>query len=159
MEVTDMSEHTMRARYGSAYPRHVKHGPWHAAWRTVGTQRIYARSRWEANYARYLEWLKVHGQILSWEHEPHTFWFEAIHRGTRSYLPDFKVILMNGCCEWHEVKGWMDPGSRTKLRRMAKYYPHEVIRVIDGDWFKRNQRQMKSLISDWESNAARPSVP
>lgn len=150
---------TMRARYGSAFPPHIKHGSWHAGWRIIGAQRLYARSRWEANYARYLEWLRVHGQILSWEHEPYTFWFEAIKRGIRSYLPDFKVVFSNGRCEWHEVKGWMDPGSLTKLRRMAKYYPAEVIRVIDGDWFKRHQRQMRSLIPDWETNTTRPSLP
>ena len=55
---------------------------WKAGWREIGGQRIYARSRWEANYARYLEWLRANGSIAKWEHEPETFWFEGIKRGT-----------------------------------------------------------------------------
>jgi hypothetical protein len=66
---------------------------WKSAWRTIGGVRKFFRSRWEANYARYLEFQKQHGLILGWQHEPETFWFEGVKRGTCSYLPDFKVTL------------------------------------------------------------------
>ncbi len=110
------------------------------------------RSSWEANYARYLNFMKGRGDILSWEYEPHTFWFEAIRRGVRSYMPDFKVTLASdGRIEWHEVKGWMDAKSRTKLSRMAKYFPHEVVRVIGPDWFRQAIRGgLASLLPGWE---------
>src|SRR5690606_8292944 len=49
---------------------------------------IFFRSSWEANYARYLNFLKSQGHIYKWEFEPDTFWFESIRRGVRSYLPD-----------------------------------------------------------------------
>ena len=59
-------------------------GTWKAGWREIAGRRIYFRSRWEANYARYLQWLKDRGEIVDWEYEPETFWFEKIKRGVRS---------------------------------------------------------------------------
>ena len=88
-----------------------------SGWREIGGIRKYYRSRWEANYARYLEFLKVNGEIEKWEHEPETFWFEGIKRGVMSYLPDFRVTEKNGDIVFHEVKGWMDARSITKIKR------------------------------------------
>lgn len=111
-------------------------------WRTVGSRNIYFRSGWEVNYARYLQWLQEKGQILNWEHEPKTFWFEKIRRGTRSYLPDFKVTKLDGSHYWVEVKGYMDSKSVTKIKRFKKYYPEETLQIVDADWLYKN----KSLI-------------
>lgn len=105
-------------------------GAWKAAWRTIGGQRCYFRSAWEANFARYLEFLRRAGEITSWEHEPHTFWFDGIRRGVVSYKPDFRVVERGGSVIWYEVKGWMDPRSATKIKRMAKYHPDVELRVI-----------------------------
>lgn len=80
---------------------------------------IYVRSRWEANYARYLNWLKSLGEIRDWKYEPDTFEFADIKRGTRFYTPDFKITEKNGETVYHEVKGWLDQRSATKLKRMA----------------------------------------
>lgn len=123
---------------------------WDQGWRTIGGIKKYYRSRWEANYARYLEWLKTHGQIQSWEHEPKTFWFEKIRRGTRSYLPDFRIVENNGAIRFHEVKGWMDARSKTKIKRMAKYYPDITLIVIDSNAYKAIARQMSNAIEGWE---------
>jgi len=49
------------------------------------------RSKWEANYARYLEWMKNRGEITDWDYECDTFEFGRIKRGGRFYTPDFKV--------------------------------------------------------------------
>lgn len=74
---------TRVARYGTtANPRFKV--SWKQGWREVGGKRCYFRSKWEANYARYLQWMKDQGKIAEWEHEPETFWFEAIKRGTWS---------------------------------------------------------------------------
>lgn len=111
----------------------------------------YFRSSWEANYARFLNWLIERGEIVSWEYECQVFWFEAIKRGTRSYTPDFKVTFPDNHHEWHEVKGWMDQKSRTKLTRMAKYYPAERVVVIGEDWFRSARRSgLPGLIPNWE---------
>lgn len=118
-------------------------------WRTIGGQKCYFRSRWEANYAHYLEWLKQRGNIHSWLHEPYTFWFEGIKRGVTSYKPDFQVFLMTGRHEWHEVKGFLDPKSRTKLARMIKYHPGEKVVLAGPEWFKKNSI-LKNIIPNWE---------
>jgi len=120
------------------------------AWRTIGGKKKYFRSKWEANYARVLEYRKQRGEIAEWYHEPYTFWFEDIRRGTRSYLPDFKVVEPGGCHYWVEVKGYMDPKSRTKLKRFAKYYPKEKIVLIDSKWFKQEAKHYKNIIKEWE---------
>ncbi len=124
--------------------------PWKAAWREIGDKRIYARSKWEANYARYLEFLKKNGNIIEWEHEPETFWFEKIKRGVRSYLPDFMVTELDGSIVYHEVKGWMDARSKTKINRMKKYYPRVALRVIEAKSYTALAKQLSGLINDWE---------
>lgn len=123
---------------------------WKAGWRDFGGIRKYYRSRWEANYARYLQWLKEHGQIASWEHEPTTFWFAGIKRGCVSYLPDFRVIEMSGSVAYHEVKGWMDDRSKTKIKRMAKYHPTVKLIVIEAKAYKEIERKMAAIITGWE---------
>jgi hypothetical protein len=140
-----------RAVNGTMAPHWNQPGrSWKAGWREIGGQKIFARSCWEANYARYLQFLKNQGEILNWEHEPDTFWFEKIKRGVRSYLPDFKITFTSGKIEYHEVKGWMDPKSITKIRRMAKYHPTVILRIIGSDWFKANRRTMQGIIAGWE---------
>src|SRR3990167_2295917 len=124
----------------------VANRSWSSAWRTIGGKTKFFRSTWEANYARYLEFLKSKGEILDWEHEPKTFWFLEIMRGSRSYLPDFKVTNLDGSHHWAEVKGWMDSRSKTKIKRFAKYYPDEKLVLIQAPWFKANSPNLKNLL-------------
>lgn len=123
---------------------------WKAGWREIGGVNKYYRSRWEANYARYLEALKQAGEIQNWEHEPETFWFEAIKRGTRSYLPDFRVTHNDGSTDYHEVKGWMDDRSKTKIKRMAKYHPTVKLVIIDAKAYRAMAREFAGKIFGWE---------
>lgn len=112
------------------------------------------RSSWEANYARYLNWLQVKGDILRWEFEPDTFWFEAIKRGVRSYLPDFKVWPADGGEPYYvEVKGYMDAKSRTKLKRMQKYHPTVKVELFDAKRYKVLDRRMKNTLPGWEGGS------
>jgi hypothetical protein len=116
----------------------------------------YFRSAWEANYARYLNFMVQKGAFSGWEYECKTFVFEAIKRGTRAYTPDFKVFLNDGSHEWHEVKGWMDAKSKTRLARMRRYYPSEKVVVLDGAWFRSvNKGPLPGLIPGWESGTTR----
>jgi hypothetical protein len=138
-------------KYGTLAAASGGRGSWKAGWREVGGQRCFFRSRWEANYARYLEWLRTLGQIAKWEHEPHTFWFEGIKRGCVSYLPDFRVTNPGDTVEWHEVKGWMDDRSKTKLARMAKYHPKEKLVVVQQKLYREIELKVSSLIDGWES--------
>jgi len=119
-------------------------------WRTIRGIRKYYRSQWEANYARYLEWLRLKGKIEFWEHEPKTFWFEEIKRGVRSYLPDFRVTELNGDIVYHEVKGYMDSRSHTKIKRMAKYFPKVKLIVIGRKEYNAILRKFSVLTEDRE---------
>lgn len=121
-----------------------------AGWREVGGQRFYARSGWEANFACYLEWLRTRGEIQLWAHEPHTFWFEGVKRGTCSYLPDFLVVEKNGARRFYEVKGYMDPRSATKIKRMRKYHPTVDLVVIDAKAYRSLARRLAGLVPGWE---------
>jgi hypothetical protein len=126
----------------------------HRGFRIIGDQRqiIYARSLWEANIAHYLQWLQEKGEIVFWQHEPRIFYFEGIKRGVTNYTPDFFVAtshMREGY--WIEVKGYMDNKSSTKIKRFKKYYPDEVLKVIDKKWFTKNQPILKYVVPHWET--------
>jgi hypothetical protein len=124
----------------------VKYSQAHA---TIGGKRHYFKSKWERNYARYLQWRKEQGEIIDWKYESKTFWFEGIRRGTTNYKPDFEVTTLSATTEWHEVKGYMDSKSKTKLKRMTKYFPAERVVLIQKKWFALNFK-FKLVIKDWE---------
>lgn len=119
-------------------------------WRTIGGKRAYFRSKQEANYARWLEFQKQRGIIEDWEHEPKTFWFEGIKRGINNYKPDFKVTFPDGRHEWHEVKGWMDSKSKTKIKRFGKYFPEETLRVYGVQWYRAAAKKLSKIVKGWE---------
>jgi len=148
LERTLKSARTKEAN-GTQPPQRIG-ASWKAAWRDIGGVRKFYRSRWEANYARYLAWLRDGGHIQSWAHEPKTFWFDGIKRGCVSYLPDFCVVEKSGAEAYHEVKGWMDDRSITKIKRMAKYHPEVTLIVIDAKAYKELARKVSSLVPGWE---------
>lgn len=129
---------------------------------------IYVRSAWEANYSRYLNWLVKAKQIAAWKYEPCVFTFPGIKRGCTEYRPDFAVVVKGSVdvlimsdppkdttlpkleVEYHEVKGWMDAQSKTKLKRMAKYFPEVKIVVIDAKAYRSIARDARAFIPEWE---------
>ena len=115
-------------------------------WFNINGKEMFFRSKWEANYALYLDFLVRHKQIKQWEYEKDTFIFEHIKFGTRSYKPDFKVKNNDGTTEYHEIKGWLDPKSITKLTRMNKYYPQVKIRLVRGNELRKICQQTRGLI-------------
>lgn len=141
---------TKAAKYGRAAHNGLASRSWKAGWRVIGGARIYARSRWEANYARYLEHLRSLGKIEKWEHEPETFWFEPVESGCRSFLPDFRVTEIGGHVAYHEVKGWMDERSRTTIRRMAEFHPSVTLHVLDAVWYRGHAKELSMTVPGWE---------
>jgi len=90
---------------------------------------VYFRSSTEANQARYFKFLKI-----KFQYEQKTFLFPGIRKGTVSYTPDFYLPSED---RWVEVKGFMDPKSKTKLKRFKKYYPDEFKKltiIIRDPW-------------------------
>jgi hypothetical protein len=122
---------------------------WKGGKRIIGGFEKYYRSSWEANYARVLEFLKLNGFILKWEHEPDTFWFENIKRGVRSYTPDFKIWLTDTTYYYVEIKGWMDQKSLTKLKRFEKYYPENYLVLLRAKELKELKKKYSSVVY-WE---------
>lgn len=112
----------------------------------IDGKKMFFRSKWEANYALYLNFLIRQKQIVRWEFEPQTFLFEKIRSGTRTYKPDFKVYKSDGSFEFHEVKGWLDPQSKTKLKRMKKYFPEIKLILVDGDSYKDIRKKLGRML-------------
>lgn len=61
---------------GSLVPN-VKRCNWKSGYRTIAGRKLFFRSRWEANYCRFLEYRKSNGEISEWEHEPYTIIFKG----------------------------------------------------------------------------------
>lgn len=122
---------------------------------TKGGKRVdlngqYFRSSWEANWARYLNWLISVGEITSWKYEAKTFEFTKIKKGSRFYTPDFEVVNQDGSVEYHEIKGYNYPEGATKLKRMAKYYPDVKLILIERDEYRKVARDIRGFIPEWE---------
>ena len=117
---------------------------------------MFFRSAWEANYARYLNLLKAQGRIRDWDFEKQRWMFEGVKRGHRSYLCDFRIFNLDGSIEYHEVKGWMSPESKTVLTRMAQYYPDVRIVIIDKNAYSAIDIAFSASIQGWE-RYVRPS--
>ena len=121
-----------------------------SGWFEIDGQRIYAKSKWERNYARYLMHIRKSGYITEWLYEPTTFWFEGIKRGVNSYKPDFRITYPSGDCEYIEVKGYMDSKSKTKIKRMAKYHPEIRLTVLAEGWWKDKGKEVGKYVPEWE---------
>jgi len=89
------------------------------------------KSATEANFARILNFLN-----LDWRYEERAFTFSGYKTKPHVYIMDFEIIGHKGSCPlgfedhnfeigYYEVKGYMRPESRKKLRRLKKHYKEE----------------------------------
>lgn len=104
----------------------------------------YFRSSWEANIARYFNFLS-----LAWEYEPRRFNFEDIESGVLSYMPDFYLPQLD---IWIEVKGWMNEKSKTQLNYFEQFYPeyYSKLVLIDEEKYCEIESDFKYTVSKWE---------
>lgn len=63
------------------------------------------------------------------------------------------MVEKNGSIVFHEVKGWMDDRSKTKIKRMAIYHPHIKLIVIEAKAYNSIKKTMMPIIKDWEVDA------
>lgn len=112
----------------------------------INGKEIFFRSKMEANYALYLNFLVKQKQYLKWEYEPDVFIFGKIKFGTRSYRPDFKIMNNDNSYEYHEVKGWMTAKSETQIKRMTKYYPEIKLVIIDHSTYRDIRRKIGKML-------------
>ena len=117
---------------------------------------LYVRSRWEANWARYLNLLIDRGEVSTWEYEPTTFSFEGVAGAPLAYTPDFLVTYPDGRSEYQEVKGWMDERSARKLLRMGRYHPSVCVTIIDEAVYLDVARREHVGIATWEHDPLHP---
>lgn len=110
----------------------------------------YFRSAWEANYARYLNWLMRKNRIKGWKYEARLFRYEGVTRGPYTYLPDFEVETLDGGVVYHEVKGWMTPKSRSQIRRMRRFFPDVQLYVVDEGEYNQIKVMGKWYSTFWE---------
>lgn len=80
------------------------------------------KSRTEANFARILNYLGC-----EWTYEERSFTFDGYTTRPYVYIMDF--VITKGCDRFKEgfveVKGYMTPSSKQKLRRLRMKYPKE----------------------------------
>lgn len=107
---------------------------------------VYFRSKWESNYALYLDFLVKNGYIKDWEYEVDNFFFDKIKMGTKSYRPDFKVWNKDGSFYYVEIKGYFDAKSKTKMKRMKKYFPHIKVELVEKAGYVDMMKKMSGLI-------------
>ena len=96
----------------------------------------YFRSNWEANYARIMNYEKIH-----WEYEPKTF---RLLEGM-SYTPDF---LIDG--KFFELKGRMLEKALLKINMFKKMYPEYMLTVIGPVEYFELRSKYKKNIELWE---------
>ena len=93
----------------------------------------YFRSKMEANVARYYNFVSI-----KWIYEPQEFEFYKIKRGSRFYKPDFYLPDMD---VYIEIKSWVRPQDKTRLRRFKRYYPEEFKKL----WFVIYDKYSRSV--------------
>lgn len=81
------------------------------------------RSATEANFARIMNYHNI-----EWKYEEHSFTFSGYKTKPYVYIMDFEILSSqdapNGLLKgFYEIKGYMTPDSRKKLRRLKKNYP------------------------------------
>lgn len=121
----------------------------------------YFRSRWEANYARYINYLvSTEGLIKSWEYEPQTFNFDKVRTKPFCYTPDFRITYNDGTIEYHEVKGWDYSNGKKARQRFKKYFPALKLILRDKSWFKSILNHgIDKLIPNWEYYKSNREIP
>jgi hypothetical protein len=87
------------------------------------------KSATEANFARILKHLGV-----PWAYEERAFTFDGYKTKPHVYIMDFEIRgrkeLPDGLEQgWVEIKGWMNPRSRNKLRRYKKCWPEDAAKT------------------------------
>jgi hypothetical protein len=98
---------------------------------------LYFFSRWEANFARILNLLKV-----KWIFQPRTFNLE-----TQKYTPDFYLPDKD---TYVEIKNFLSAYSANRDREFRKLYPSTKLELILKSDYLKLQEQFSPYIENWE---------
>jgi hypothetical protein len=111
---------------------------------------LFVRSSWEANYARYLNYLIETHEIINWDYEIDKFIITNWAGKQKFYIPDFKIIKTDMSIEYHEVKGYMDKDSQYKLDKMNTEHPDVKLILVNKQSYRQLETQYKDIIPKWE---------
>jgi hypothetical protein len=100
------------------------------------------KSRIEYRWAKYLELLRVSGEVQTWQYEPETFLFKERHRKKGIYTPDFRVVWRDGTVELQETKSSLRQKDVYRFRQFAMDYPSVRIVLVLPSCPKRSVKQL-----------------
>ena len=106
------------------------------------SQTIYFFSRWEANFARLMNFLRI-----KWVHQPRTF---QLH--SQKYTPDFYLPEMG---TYIEIKNFLSAYSRNRDEEFRRLYPDLELRLILKDEYLALQNTYAHKIPLWEYSTSR----
>lgn len=124
------------------------------------------RSATEANFARILEKLRI-----KWKYEERAFMFDKFGYKTKPFVYVMDFELLSGTKEfpagYYEIKGYMTPQSRQKLRRLKKCYPEDFARttVVIYNKYKKKDIEFceklgyKYMLFDELTDKFSPEIP
>lgn len=91
-----------------------------------GKNEVKFKSKLEANWALYLQFLKDAQEIIDWEYEPERLVFEGETQNPRTWTPDFYVYELDGSETIHECKGPMFPMVNSKARNCKARWDNKI---------------------------------
>lgn len=98
---------------------------------------IYFYSRWEANFARLMDFLNI-----KWEYAPKIF-----DLGTQMYTPDFYLPVSN---MYVEVKNFIWKYSEVRDSKFRKLYPDIKLQLLLKEDYLKLQNTYSNFIKNWE---------
>ncbi len=98
---------------------------------------IYFFSRWEANYARILNYRDV-----QWIHQPKTFQLK-----TQRYTPDFYLPEID---TYVEIENYLSDYSRNRDEQFRELYPRLKLTLILKEGYLALQKQYSPKLKEWE---------
>ncbi len=99
--------------------------------------KIYFFSRWEANYARLLNF-----QGMRWVHQPQTFRLKK-----QNYTPDFYLPEQD---KFIEIKNFLSDYSKNRDEEFRKLYPNLRLDLILKKDYLKLQEKFAPKIKTWE---------
>lgn len=125
-----------------------KQAPSFRKWETeINGKTIRFDSRYERNFAYYLEVLKEYKQILWWVKNTTKFPFsqsvfvEKSNMTLKSFVPDFLVFLPNGKIQYVEVKWWQIDKFIAQEKQFRKDYPFIDLSIMDKEKMLKIQKK------------------
>lgn len=115
-------------------------------------------SNYEYDYALFLDYLYINGDIAGWVKNTTPFGFSVpveypnkAGRSQASHRPDFLIFNNDGTYEIHEVKGWLNEKAKAIMRQFQKDYPNITYKIIGKDEILALQSEFKDKLWGWET--------